>query len=88
MDLKAFTTKYGTQATEELLDIALIKQFNYTNNDWRMFCIRHGIIKQSTKIIQIRCAYRNSGGEYNITLANGRGEWVLYVLFHTGNLRD
>lgn len=88
MELKQFAEKYGNQATEELLGIALIKNFKLTSSDWRMFCIRHSIIKQSTKIIQIRSAYKTTYGTYDIILANGRGEWILNISFHTGHIRE
>lgn len=48
--------KYGAQTISELLDMVIIQQ-NISNDDWRMFLVRNGIIKDSTKIIR---GYMNS----------------------------
>lgn len=83
MDLIEFNQTYGKRATEELLDILLIKQYKMNMGDWRMFCLRHNIIKKTTLTVIDR--YPTKYQEYNqthyVTLKNGRGVDVLRLQF-------
>lgn len=76
MDLNQFIAKYGTQATEELLDKYLIEQ-SKDNYAWRLFAIKTGIIKQTTKVMRARMNERTLTHEYRNDPVKGFGKFQL-----------
>jgi hypothetical protein len=83
MDLNQFSSKYGKQATDELIDQLLIQgKLNHA----RMFCIRYGIIKATTKIC--REYYYKGYGSHTFFCINGRNEEVLRVHFNNNSLNQ
>ena len=86
MDLTQFIQKYGRQAFEELLDIVIIKNWKMNEGEWRYYCIKHGIIKQTTMIVT--CNYYESQPAFSFTLRNGRGKKILSMTITSKNLKE
>lgn len=72
---------YGIQAVNEFLDYELIGG----NVDWRLFAIKHGIIKQSTKTLTHH-SYIGYDKKRHITLNNGRNQYILTLRFNDEEL--
>ena len=84
MDLTETKEKYGSQCVNELLDTVYITKLeNVKHGDWRMFCVRHGIIKQTTKTVNryYPYGYYEYDQKWKIMLRNGASRTVLYLEF-------
>jgi hypothetical protein len=84
VDLNQFKTQYGTHAVAEMLDVVYITTLNkMTEADWRMYCVRHGIIKQTTKTVRRNYPYGYYAYDktWKIALRNGASRQVLYLEF-------
>jgi hypothetical protein len=84
VDLNEMKLKYGAQAVNELLDYVLIGG----NVDWRLYGIKHGIIKQSTKVLNQRAYKQGYFGKTTIYLTNGRNQYVFTLHYDDAQLRE
>jgi hypothetical protein len=98
MDLNQFNQTYGSLATEELLDHIIIGDFK---TDWRAFCLKHAIIKRTTKTVNNHFTkdkdyYGDYQGRYQqlpepkqyyyLNLTNGKGSHIFYLKFYQEEL--
>lgn len=80
MDIIQFCRTYGENATRELLDIIFIRKIGTLSaEEWRQFCIKHGIIKRTTKKMIVSNNYFRLPHQYQIRLCNGLSKEVLYL---------
>jgi hypothetical protein len=75
VDLNEMKTTYGIQAVNELLDYVLIGG----SVDWRLFAIKHGIIKQSTKTVRKSSNSNRYTNTECFYLINGRNQYVFQL---------
>jgi hypothetical protein len=84
VELNEMKTTYGIQAVNEMLDYLMIGG----DVDWRLYGIKHGIIKQSTKVLNQR-AYKNSyTGSMTVYLTNGRNQYVFTLNYTDAQLEE
>lgn len=74
---------YGIQAVNEILDYLLIGG----NVDWRLYAIKHGIIKQSTKTLR-KGGYVNYNKSTFVNFFNGRNQQVFSLNYNDAQLAE
>lgn len=91
MDITQFIETYGKPALKDLLNIFIIRNPSYHSPEWRMFCIRHGIIKHTTKTVTAYQKSRTVNIIYKYVegrLTSVGREWITNIRLVNGAKRE